>query len=162
KENPKVQTYTAPTLGTGYELGFRTDKAPFDNVKVRQAVSKAIDRQVIVDTVFGSGDLVPGFSLPGNDWSLPQSEWKQMYKRDVDGAKKLLADAGVRDLNFEMTVSNFGEAYVASAELAQAQLREAGITTRLKLVPGTEYNQVVVTRGEFDVYFAIAQPIGVT
>ena len=43
------------------------------------------------------------------------------------------------------TVSNFGEAYVASAELGQAQLKEAGISARLKLVPGTEYNQVVVS-----------------
>src|SRR5262249_14955110 len=91
-----------------------------------------------------------------------QTELKQLLKRDLDGAKRLLQEAGVTNLSFELSVANFGEASVAGAELIQAQLKEAGITARLKLLSGTEYNQGVVARREFEVYNAIAQPIGVT
>src|SRR5262249_4738009 len=145
KEIPKVQVYQAPGIGTGIELGFKADKPPFDNVKVRQAVSKAIDRQAFLDTIYsGEGTFIPAFSLPGADWILPQTELKQLLKRDLDGAKQLLQEAGVTNLSFELSVANFGEASVAGAELIQAQLKEAGITARIKLLSGTEYNQVVV------------------
>jgi peptide/nickel transport system substrate-binding protein len=163
RENPKVQISPRVGLGTGIELGFRTDMAPFKDLRVRQAVSKAIDRQAIVDTVyFGAGTLIPGFTLPTPEWILPADELKRLYQRDVTGARRLLQDAGVPNLEFELSVGNYGEAYISAAELAVSQMKDAGITARIKLLTGPEYTARVVAAGEYLAYFAPAQPIPTT
>src|SRR5262249_11113359 len=48
----------------GTEVGLRVDKPPFNDVRVRQAIYKAIDPKVIIDTIYGSGWLSVGLPLP--------------------------------------------------------------------------------------------------
>jgi len=71
---------------------------PFDNLKVRQAVGYAINRQAIVDAFFGdTGVVLKNWTPPGtifaNDLAVPNY--------DVEKAKALLAESGVTDLSFE-------------------------------------------------------------
>jgi ABC-type transport system substrate-binding protein len=80
-----------------YYLGFDTDHAPFNNLKVRQAFSHAVDREAIAKSIIRQqgvaayGMLMPGF--PGSN----QSDLKEIQSYDSALAKKLMADAGYPD-----------------------------------------------------------------
>jgi peptide/nickel transport system substrate-binding protein len=72
--------------------GFNTTKAPFDNVKVRQAIAYGIDRDGVVSIIQGAGKPAGNLMYEGNPWrdnSFPG------YKYDVAKAKALLAESGV-------------------------------------------------------------------
>jgi peptide/nickel transport system substrate-binding protein len=91
KQDPNLQLFTRPSNNVGY-LAFNTEKKPFDNVKVRQAINMAIDKKALIDA-FYNGMAVPGVtplppSMWGNDTSI------QDYSYNVEQAKKLLAEAG--------------------------------------------------------------------
>ena len=79
-----------------YNLLFvNTKRKPFDNVKVRQAISYAIDRQQIIDTVaLGEGEITGPIAPALATFALPSTEYPS-YKRDVNKAKQLLQEANV-------------------------------------------------------------------
>ena len=80
-------------------LGMNQTHAPFDNVKVRQAVAAAVNRQAIVDAFFPNGAGV----VPSN-WAPPGTLFAKdlaMPAYDPEAAKALLADSGVTDLSFD-------------------------------------------------------------
>ncbi len=83
----------APMLGT-YFYRFNVTKPPFDNVKVRKALTMAIDRQTIVTAITRTGQ-VPAFSLvpPG----LEGYQIARCVEEDLEQAKQLLAEAGYPD-----------------------------------------------------------------
>lgn len=91
-----------PQAGT-YYYAFNTQKAPFDNVKVRKAFALAIDRQTIVDKVRKSGTPATAFVPPGVPDATPGKDFRTNggdffpKKADVAQAKKLLAEAGYPD-----------------------------------------------------------------
>jgi ABC-type transport system substrate-binding protein len=92
--NPDLQLIEREALNVFY-VGFTDTFAPFDNVEVRQAVSKAIDRQRIVDTFMPAGSEVASHFTP---CSIPNGctgdEW---YAFDPAAAKEQLAAAGFPD-----------------------------------------------------------------
>jgi len=93
KNSPDINFLSGPGMNINY-LAFRVDRPPFDNPKVRQAVSMAIDRQAIVDSLYkgiavvANGPLPPG--MLGYDPNL------KPYEYNPAEAKKLLAEAGYK------------------------------------------------------------------
>lgn len=91
-----------PQAGT-YYYAFNTQKAPFDNLKVRKAFSLAIDRQTIVDKIRKTGTPATAFVPPGIPDATPDKEFRSVggdflpVKADAAQAKKLLAEAGYPD-----------------------------------------------------------------
>jgi peptide/nickel transport system substrate-binding protein len=120
-------------------LDMNVKMAPFDKVKVRQAVAYAIPYQKIMDAVmFGRGK--PLFGGPAEVTSI---EWPQPspYNTDLTKAKQLLAEAGVPD-GFETTLSfDLGYAVVQEplCELVQESLAQIGIKATLNKVPGANW-----------------------
>lgn len=98
----------ASQLGT-YYVGFNCTKAPFDNVKVRQALSLAIDRNFIVEKIGKAGQLPAGAYVPvGMTDGDPTKEFRTVggdyysvkaadYAANVTKAKALLSEAGYPD-----------------------------------------------------------------
>jgi peptide/nickel transport system substrate-binding protein len=77
---------------------------PWRDTRVRQAVSKVVDRQQIIDNVYGGQAELTGAIPPGyGDWPLTKDELAQLYAVDVDGAKALMAAAGFAD-GFSVTL----------------------------------------------------------
>lgn len=72
--------------------GFNTTKAPFDNVKVRQAIAYGIDRDGVVSIIQGAGKPAGNLMYEGNPW---RDTTFPGYKYDVAKAKALLAESGV-------------------------------------------------------------------
>ena len=108
-----------------------TDKNPFKDVRVRQAVSKAINREAIVARIMGgvavpAGELLP----PGMFGATPGAEAEEF---DPEGAKKLLAEAGYPD-GFGLVLGSPNDRYINDAQIAQAvaqMLTRVGIKTEV-------------------------------
>jgi peptide/nickel transport system substrate-binding protein len=104
---------------------------PFDDVKVRQAFTKAIDRQEVADVIFhGYAQPAMGF-FPKHFWAH-NPDFEMEY--DPEGAKALLAEAGYGDQNpltFRLLTYNIPP-YSDIAQLIQAQLKEIGVEVEVQ------------------------------
>jgi peptide/nickel transport system substrate-binding protein len=132
----------------------RADQAPFNDVRVRRAISQAIDRQALIDAVFLKGELTPAVSRGLPEWSPRVDELgagAKYYQYDPKEARRLLAEAGFpKGLKTQLTVTNgLGRDLVDTAQLAQRFLKEVGIEAELKL---QEYGAYMATTfaGNFD------------
>jgi peptide/nickel transport system substrate-binding protein len=108
----------------------RVDQAPFNDVKVRQAMRLIVDRQAMIDqTLSGYGNL-------GNDMYAPldvnyASDLPQR-EQDIDQAKSLLASAGQSDLQVELfTGDDISSVAPAAANLFVEQAKQAGVTVKV-------------------------------
>jgi peptide/nickel transport system substrate-binding protein len=127
-------------------------KKPWNDVKVRQAINMTINRQTIIDNVYGgnaelSGPIPPGYG----DWPIPASDLaSKYYKMDVAGAKKLMADAGFAQ-GFPVTLQAISapRAYTQIAEIVREQLKAIGIDVTVQpLEIGTFAKNI--GNGDFD------------
>jgi peptide/nickel transport system substrate-binding protein len=117
-----------------YLLGLNCAEAPFDDVRVRQALSMAIDRQAILDSVFFGAGQVSGPIVPTlGDWANPIEDLPN-YSVDREAAQALLEEAGASDLTFSITVGADRTEFVNIALVIQDQLAEIGVTVELDQV----------------------------
>ena len=114
-------------------------KNPLKDVRVRQAISKAINRPVIVDRVM-EGAAVPTGQLMADGFFGYTARLKpEPY--DLDGARKLLADAGYPD-GFALTIHGPNDRYVNDEKVAQSlagMLSRVGIQTAVVTMPSSVY-----------------------
>jgi peptide/nickel transport system substrate-binding protein len=116
-------------------LALNNGAPPLDDVRVRQAISYAVDVPEIIDTAFyGQGEpsgspLIPGLSAYYED-SL-----SGLYPHDADRARRLLSDAG-RSSGFplEITVPSNYTMHVDTAQVIVNQLKAVGIGATIRLV----------------------------
>jgi peptide/nickel transport system substrate-binding protein len=119
-DGPEVRTiYLAPDVGSP-ELKHSNIKGknPFADRRVRQAMSIAIDREAIKRTIMRGLSIPAGIMVaPGVNGNTPDID--VAAKVDVDGAKKLMADAGYAD-GFEVRMNCPNNRYVNDEEICQA------------------------------------------
>ncbi|MGY1824726.1 ABC transporter substrate-binding protein [Geodermatophilus sp. SYSU D00079] len=122
-------------------INMNSGRAPFDDVRVRQAVQHAIDRQAIVDGVFfGLGEPVAQY-MPPDHWAYDPDVTPDdpQYGYDPERARELLAEAGHPDgVDFEFLVPSLDD-HRAAAEAVVPMLAEVGLraTTRVIEAPTT-------------------------
>lgn len=128
-------------------------KAPFDRPEFRRALSRAIDRQQLVDTVLlGQGRPgTRGYPHPDSPWTNPASS----TPFDRAQAQALLEELGYRDrdgdgvregrdgapLDFTLKVSSATPAWIRVAELITRQFREVGLRVRLQTLEALVFNR---------------------
>ncbi len=146
------QIYEAPGMNINY-LAYNTTKAPFDNVKVRTAISQAINVPELVKSLYqGYADpatsVMPSF-MPGYDDSIKQAAFDQA------AAKSALAATGVTKLHI-ITYTNPRPYNTANgqalAEAVQGYLKNAGVTATIDAFDWTTYKQKVKA-GDYDICF---------
>ena len=133
--NLQFQDFLSPVT-TGIYM--RTDKPPFNDVRVRRAISHAVDRRAIIDAVYLRGEPTPAISRGAAEWSPRVDQLgpgAQYYRHDPKEARRLLAEAGYPGgLKTQMNVTGgYGADAVDSFQLVQRQLKEGGIDAELKL-----------------------------
>jgi len=130
-------------------VGFNMAKEPFDNQKVRQALSMAVDNQMIIDGIF------EGYGIPANT-PIPvdiegHDETVEDYPHDVERAKELLAEAGYED-GFSITIWTDDEReQVDTAVNVQSQLAEIGVDADVEVMEWGAYLDQTAN-GEHDMF----------
>ena len=130
RDDERFVLIEGPQVSMTY-LGFNMKKAPYDNPKVREAISYAIDQKPIIDTVFlGAGEA--GNSIIGpNVWGYYDVE---KYTQDIEKAKALLAEAGFPD-GFKAKIwVNDNPVRRDTAVILQDQLKQIGIDLTIETV----------------------------
>ena len=136
-------------------ISMRTDRAPFNDVRVRRAVSLAIDRQEMIDAVLeGAGVFNPAFPAALKDWALPTNQLgdgARYFKHDPVEARRLLAAAGYPN-GFPASVcfATYGSTTLVDlAQLILKDLKSVGIDARLDT---KEYGAFIASCyfGQFD------------
>jgi peptide/nickel transport system substrate-binding protein len=135
-DDPNVQVIAIRTA-THRQLHMRTDKDPFTDKRVRQAIALTLDRPALVDGLWeGKADLgndspfAPVY--PSTDTSVPQRE------QNIDMAKQLLADAGKSNFTVELNTWN-GFEIPDLAQLVKQYASEIGVTINLKITDDATY-----------------------
>jgi peptide/nickel transport system substrate-binding protein len=131
-------------------IWMRTDQPPFADVRVRRAISHAIDRQGIIDAVWMRGQPSPGVAPGLAEWSLPidqLGEGAKYYRYDPREARRLLAEAGYpKGFKTQLaTTSGYGRDLLDAVQLVQSYLKEVGIELELKI---QEYGAYQATTGQ--------------
>ena len=119
------------------KAGKPLDKNPLKDVRVRRAISKAINRQALVERVMEGAAVSTGQLMPEGLFGYTSALKPEPY--DVEGAKKLLAEAGYPD-GFSITLHAPNNRYVNDEQIAQAiaqLLARAGIATRVDAMPSS-------------------------
>ena len=115
----------------------RVDSAPFNDVRVRQAMRLIIDRPQMMNILFGGagtlGNDVFGIWAPEYDHSLPQRH------QDIDQAKSLLKAAGHEGLAVQLVTSDIGQATVQAAEVLAQQASAAGMNVNVSNVTVNDF-----------------------
>src|SRR5215468_4725068 len=115
-----------------------TDQPPFSDVRVRHAISHAIDRQAIIDAVFIKGEPTPAISRGVPEWSPRIDQLgpgARYYRHDPKEARRLLAEAGFPNgLKTQLNCTpGYGNDLVDAFQLVQRQLKNSGIDATINL-----------------------------
>lgn len=120
-------------------LGFNTSDPLLSDVKVRRALSMAIDREQLVKGVYAYGDgEVSYLPLPLMSWGYNPEQEKLAPAYDVEGAKALLAEAGYADGFDIVLTTGTTESYIQAATLIQEQLAAIGVNVEIQSLSATE------------------------
>jgi peptide/nickel transport system substrate-binding protein len=134
KRSLKVSEFPSNVMS---HISMRTDQKPFSDVRVRQAMSLALDRQGIIDGVFeGVGVVNPPVPAALREWSIPIAqlgEGAKYYKHDVAEAKRLLAAAGYPNgFPAQACFTSYGSTLlVDQVQLVLKSLKDVGIDAKL-------------------------------
>src|SRR4051794_36158683 len=153
----RISTSESPWL-SNLLVVFNTNKKPFDDARVRRALSMAIDRWGAAEKLQGTTFLkyVGGLMRPGANLAMSEAELTALpgFSRDVAGArgeaKRLLAEAGVRDMPVKLLVRDIPIPHYAGADLLAASWKEIGITTTQDRRNIWDWQKVVDSR-DFDI-----------
>lgn len=140
----------AQIVGRSMIYPMNVTKAPFDDVRVRQAANYAVDKEAIIERVlFGAG--TPSRSLvEAVQWSVPVG----FYEYDPDRARELLQEAGAEGA--AVTLLSPSSRYPSDVEVGQAvagYLRDAGFDVDLQVISDWPTYVDTVEQGKFDLFF---------
>ncbi|MBA2520800.1 MAG: ABC transporter substrate-binding protein [Chloroflexia bacterium] len=108
--------------------------APWRDARVRQAINMAVDRQEIIDNVYGGNAELTGPVPPGyGDYPVPAETLADLYATDLEQAQALMAEAGFAD-GFEVTLQAIAAPrdYTQIAEIVREQLRPLNINVTVE------------------------------
>ena len=142
-------------------LGYNLKDAKFQDLRVRQAITYAIDKQEIIDGVLlGMGRVASGPYKPDTDWYNPRVK---QYPHDVEKARALLAQAGWkpsgkagvlekegRPFEFTILTNQGNEARARCAEIIQRRLAAVGIKVKIRTVEWAAFINDFIDKKNFE------------
>ncbi|MFF2753191.1 glutathione ABC transporter substrate-binding protein [Psychrobacillus sp. NPDC058041] len=140
ENSDKMNLFRTDGLAVEY-VGFNTTKAPFDNVKVRQAVSYAIEREAIISGVYNNVGTLANVAMSPQVFGY--SKDVKAYPYDVNKAKSLLKEAGY-DKGIKVTLlTSDRKERINMAEVIQSQLKGIGVDVEIQVMEYGSYIQQI-------------------
>ena len=144
--DPRFRVIVGTTEGETI-LAMNNTRAPLDDIRVRQAIAHAIDRQDIIDgAMFGYGTPIGSHFAPHHPDYVDQTA-KSAY--DPDLSRKLLEEAGVGPVRLRLALPPPSYAR-RGGEIVAAQLRAVGIETEIANMEWAQWLESVFKGGDFD------------
>jgi peptide/nickel transport system substrate-binding protein len=132
-------------------LGFNLENPKFQDIRVRQALSLAINRQELVDILFfGYARVCNGPFMPD---SFAYNEEIKEIKQDLEKAKQLLKEAGYDEKNpliFELITNTGNDIRVNTAQILQYQLAKVGVNMKIRVMEWQAFLNTVVNPRKFE------------
>jgi peptide/nickel transport system substrate-binding protein len=137
-----------PLTAQIFVLAMNCSKPPLNDLRVRQAVNYAIDKQTVLDVAYGGGKTIGTFMNYGNAY---YRDYTSLYPYDPAKAKSLLAQAGVgKDTVLEIVLPSNYPPHVKAGEMYQEMLSKVGLNAQIKLVDWPTWLKDVYTAAKYD------------
>lgn len=146
KSDPRFKVLVGSTEGETI-LAMNNAKSPFSDLKVRQAMAHAVDRQELIDAGYGYGVPIGSHFAPHHPYSIDLTE---TYPHDVEAAKRLLAEAGYPE-GFSATIKLPPVPYARTGgQIIASQLAQVGIKLEQINVEWAQWIEDVLTNKDYD------------
>jgi dipeptide transport system substrate-binding protein len=154
KKSGKATVLDQPGFNVGY-LGYNVEKPKLSDLRVRQALDMAINKDAIVNAVYQSEGIKATNPMPPTQWGYDESLKDAPY--DVEKAKSLIKEAGADNLTINLWYMPVQRPYNPNAklmaEMLQADWAKIGIDTKLVTYEWGEYLNRAA-KGEHDIILA--------
>jgi len=146
KDNPEF-TVSEGKSTTKLLLAYNDRVAPFDNVKVRKALARAIDDEKLLKAVWGDyGTLIGSFVPPTDAW---YTDLTTTDAYDPESAKALLKEAGYPDgFTFTIDTPNY-DPHPIAAQFIQSELAKIGVKVNINVITANEWYTKVYKAHDF-------------
>jgi peptide/nickel transport system substrate-binding protein len=146
KANPKV-TVRKDLTSLIMVMAMNCSRPPLNDLRVRQAVNYAIDKQTVLDVAYGGGKIGSTFLDTGNAY---YTDFSSYYPYNPEKAKQLLKEAGVGNKELTIYAPQNYPLHVKAAELYQQMLSNVGMNVKIQLVDWSTWISSVYTGGNYD------------
>lgn len=146
KDNPDF-TVAEGKSTTKLILAYNDRVAPFDNVKVRKALARAVDDKKLLEAVWGDyGTLIGSFVPPTDPWYV---DLTKVDAYDPESAKALLKEAGYPDgFTFTLDTPNY-DPHPLAAQFLQAELAKVGVKVNINIITPNEWYTKIYKAHDF-------------
>lgn len=125
-------------------------RSEFGDIRVRQAMSHAIDREAFVQSVLSGAGEPTVQDFPDGYYAYNPDYPGDYYEYDPEKARELLAEAGLADgFSFEMMVPNLST-YTLGAQVTQQMLADVGITVTLRTIEAAQAGDLMFAQDDSD------------
>lgn len=122
-------------------LAYNTLQKSFDDVRVRKALNMAVNKQAIIDAVYMGAAIVSVNPLPPSVWGYNKAVKDDAY--DPEQSRKLLEEAGIKDLKMKIWAMPVQRPYMPNArraaEMMQADFAKVGVNVEIVTFDWGEY-----------------------
>jgi peptide/nickel transport system substrate-binding protein len=152
----QVVIHKVPQLSMRPTINLNTKRKPWDDIRVREAVSLTLDRQAAIRVITDNEGVIGGFMPPGGPWALPAEELHKIpgygsnKEADRQRAKQLLAEAGYANGIKTTLLTRMGGQYERISVFLKDELSKIGIDATLDVKETAAAYEVLNSRS-FDV-----------
>lgn len=146
--NGDFEVVTGPSTDKG-TLAMNSLTAPLDDIRVREAIRRAIDHEAIIEAL-GAGEPLYG-PIPPLDPGY--EDLSDVVPYDPEAARELLAEADAEDLDLTLTIPSFYPTTIP--QVLVSQLAEVGITLEVDSVEFPVWLQDVYTNRDYELSFVL-------
>jgi len=146
KDNPDF-TVAEGKSTTKLILAYNDRVAPFDNVKVRKALARAVDKKKLLEAVWGDyGTLIGSFVPPTDPWYV---DLTKVDAYDPESAKALLTEAGYPGgFTFTIDTPNY-DPHPLAAQFLQGELAKVGVKVNINVITPNEWYTKIYKAHDF-------------